>query len=76
MEKVNIFPYHISEQPKAIQRINLFLISEDVEIVSEDTDDNDEGKRDENYDLDADYSTGLQKAKKYIMYHDANNLYG
>ena len=32
MEKVNIFPYHISEQPKEMQR----MISENVENVSED----------------------------------------
>ena len=33
--------------------------------VSEDTDDNDEGMIDENYDLDADYPTGPQKETKY-----------
>ena len=33
--------------------------------VSEDTYDNDEGMIDENYDLDADYSTGPQKETKY-----------
>ena len=42
MYKVNIFQYHISEQPKEMQRTNLLLISEDVEIVSEDNDDDDE----------------------------------
>ena len=36
MEKVKTFPYHISEQPKDKQRINLLLISEDE--VNEDTD--------------------------------------
>ena len=65
MEKVNIVPYHILEQLKEMQRINLLLISEHVEIVSEDTDDDDEETRDENYDPDADYSTGLQKETKY-----------
>ena len=29
IEKTNIFPYHISNQPKEIQRINLLFISED-----------------------------------------------
>ena len=48
LEKVNIFPYHISEQPKDKQRINLLLISEDEVVVNED-----EGVTDENYDLDA-----------------------
>ena len=65
MERVNIFPYHTSEQPNEKQRINLFLISEDAENVHEDTDDNDEGITDENYDPDADYSTRLQKETKY-----------
>ena len=65
MEKVNIFPYHISEQPKEMQRINLHLISEDIEIVSEDTDDNDEGIINESYDPDADCATGPQKETKY-----------
>ena len=32
LEKVDIFPYHISEQPKEKQRINLLLISKDVEV--------------------------------------------
>ena len=58
MVKVNISPYHISEQRKEMQRINLLLISEYVENVSEDTDENDEGIIDENCDPDADYSTG------------------
>ena len=39
------------------------MISEDVKNVSEDTDDNDEGMIDENYDPDADYSTGSQTEK-------------
>ena len=65
IEKINIFPYHISEQPKEKPIINLLLISEDVEIVTEDTYDDGEGIVDENYDPDADYSTGLQKEDKY-----------
>ena len=65
IEKVNISPYHISEQPKERQMINLLLISEDVEIVCEDTYDNDEGIICVNYDPDADKSTGLQKETKY-----------
>ena len=36
IEKINIFPYYISEQPKEEPRIDLLLISEDVEIFSED----------------------------------------
>ena len=40
------------------------MISEDVENVSEDTDDNDEELIDENYDLDSD-STGPQNETKY-----------
>ena len=59
IEKVNIFPYHISEQPKEMQRINLLLISEE-----EDDGDN-EGIIDENYGPCAEYSTGLQKEIKY-----------
>ena len=46
-------------------RGNLLLISEDVEIVSEDTYDNDEEIIDNNYDRDADYSTGPQKGTQY-----------
>ena len=49
IEKVNIFPYHISEQPKGMQRINLLLISEDVEV--EDSED-EEGIIDDDYDAD------------------------
>ena len=33
-----------------LQITNVLLISEDVEIVSENNDDNDEGRIDENYD--------------------------
>ena len=51
LEKINIFPYHISEQLK--------------ENVSEDTDDYDVGIINENYDPDADYNTGPQKETKY-----------
>ena len=65
IEKINIFPYHILEQPKEKQRIDLLLISEDVEIFTEDTDDDDEGILDENYDPYPDYSTGPQKETKY-----------
>ena len=35
LEKLNIFPYHISEKPKEKERINLLLISEDVERVND-----------------------------------------
>ena len=35
LEKLNIFPYHISEKPKEKERINLLLISEDVECVND-----------------------------------------
>ena len=41
----------------------LLLISEDVEIVSENTNDDDVGIRDENYDPDVDYSTRPQIEK-------------
>ena len=61
IEKINIFPYHISEQQKEKPRINLLLISEVIEIVRVYTNDNDEGIIHENYDPEADYSTGLQK---------------
>ena len=50
IENINIFPCHISEQPKELQITNLLLISEDLEIVSKNNDDNDEGRIDENYD--------------------------
>ena len=57
-----------------MQRINLLLISEDVEVVNEDTDDNedtdnneciDEEIIDENYEHDADYSENPKKERKY-----------
>ena len=48
-----------------MQRINLLLISEDVENVSEDTVEKNKGIIDENYDPDADYSTGLPEETKY-----------
>lgn len=35
LEKVNIFPYHISNQSNGIERINLLMISEDVEVVND-----------------------------------------
>ena len=35
LEKLNIFPYHISEKPKEKERINLLLISEDVNDKNE-----------------------------------------
>ena len=35
LEKINIFPYHISERPKEKERINLLLVSEDVERVND-----------------------------------------
>ena len=57
IEKVNIFSYNISEQPKETQRINFLLISEDVETDSKDTAYNDEEIIDENNDPDVDYST-------------------
>ena len=41
--KNNIFPYHILEQLKEKPRMNLPWISEDVENVSKDTNDNDKG---------------------------------
>ena len=62
IEKVNIFPYHISEQPKEMQRINLLLISEDVEV--EDSED-EAGIIDDNYDPDADY-LATEKKKQNI----------
>ena len=62
-EKVNIFPYHISEQPKEMQRINLLLISEDVEV--EDSED-EEGIIDDNYDPDADYIATEKKERNKI----------
>ena len=67
MEKVHSFPNHISEQPEEMQRINLLLISEDVdlEIVNEDIDDNDEEITDENYDPGEYCPTGPQKETKY-----------
>ena len=53
IEKVTIFPYHISEEPKEKGRSNLLLISEDVEVVNEDTDDSDDEEvTDENYDAE------------------------
>ena len=66
-ERVSIFPYYISEQPKEKQRINLLLISEDVEDVNEDTDeDTCEGTIYENYDPDTDYTENpTERETKY-----------
>ena len=35
LEKINVCPYHISEQPTERQRINLLLLSEDAEDAAE-----------------------------------------
>ena len=67
MEKINIFQYHISATPKEKPRINLLLISEGVEIVSEDTDDDDKGIRSKKYDPDAEYSTGQKVTKSSLL---------
>ena len=71
IEKVNIFPYHISEQPKEMQRINLLLISEDVEV--EDSED-EEGIIDDNYDPDADYLATEKKKETKYHYCGIKNL--
>ena len=51
LEKITIFPYHISNQPNKMSRINLLLISEDVEVEEKESDE--EGIIDDNYDPDA-----------------------
>ena len=63
VSKINIFPYHILEQQREMQRINLLLISEDVEIVSEEINGYDEELIDEILN-DADCSTGPKKETK------------
>ena len=68
IEKIDIFRYHISEQLKEKPIINLLLAPEDIENVGVDTDDNDEGIIDENYDPDSDYSTGPQKEKNHFCW--------
>ena len=45
LEKVNIFPYHISNLSNGIVRINLLMISEDVEVVN----DNNEKRKETKY---------------------------
>ena len=62
-EKLTIFPYHISNQPNDKERINLLLITEDVE-VEEEIDDSEEGIIDEDYNPD-DYSDEPTKETKY-----------
>ena len=52
-----IFPYHT-------HLLFFLLIPEDVEFVSEDTNDDDGGITDENYDPNADYSTVQEYRKK------------
>ena len=37
LKKINVFPYHISEQPKERQRVNLLLLSEDDEAAENQT---------------------------------------
>merc|ERR1712074_123617 len=50
-EKLTVFPYYISNQPNDKERINLLLITEDVE-VEEEIDDSEEGIIDEDYNPD------------------------
>ena len=72
-EKITIFPYHLSEQPNEMARINLLLISEDVEV--DDDDDNEEGIIDENYDPDANYPEPEKETKyHYCWIKNLNRL--
>ena len=65
VEKITIFPYHISNQPNEMSRINLLLISEDVEVEEKESDE--EGIIDDNYDPDApeEPKTTSKKETKY-----------
>ena len=47
-QKIRVFPYYISDRPQKIPRVNILLISEDVEVDYS----NDDGIIDESYDPD------------------------
>ena len=63
LEKVNIFPYHISNQPRKKTRINLLLVTKDEEVedtsceveIDETCDPEQDYETDETYDPDAFY---------------------
>ena len=65
LEKITIFLYHISNQPNEMSRINLLLISEDVEVEEKESDE--EGIIDDNYDPHApeEPKTTSKKETKY-----------
>ena len=65
-KKIRIFPYYISGQPQKIPRVNLLLISEDVEVDYSNGDD--DGTVDEDYDP-ADYEDTPEPKKKETKYH-------
>ena len=70
-QKINVFPYYISDRPPEIRRVNLLLVEVDVPedegIIDEDYDPEDEGIIDEDYDPE-DYKYE-QPQEKETMYH-------
>ena len=73
-QKIRVFPYYISDRPQKIPRVNLLLISEDVEVdygndeVDETYGLDDESMVDENYDP-ADHEDYPEPKKKETKYH-------
>ena len=70
-QKINVFPYYISDRPPEIRRVNLLLVEvdipEDEGIIDEDYDPEDDGVVDEDYDPE-DYKYE-QPQEKETMYH-------
>ena len=75
-QKIRVFPYYISDRPQKIPRVNLLMISEDVEvdysndngIIDESYDPDDENMVDENYDP-ANHEDEAEPKKKETKYH-------
>ena len=75
-QKIRIFPYYISDRPQKIRRVNLLMISEDVEvdysnddgIIDASYNPDDESMVDENYDP-AEHEDEAEPKKKETKYH-------
>ena len=71
-QKIRVFPYYISDRPQKSPRVNLLLISEDVEvdysnddgIIDESYNPDDESMVDENYDPAGHKTTQSPRKKK------------
>ena len=76
-QKIRVFPYYISDRPQKIPRVNLLMISEDVEvdysnddgIIDESYDPEDESMVDENYDPADHEDHEAEPKKKETKYH-------